>query len=131
MNDPEGGEVVFMKDNVSIHPTQYMSERVSGRLKLVKQDDSLFLVRIVLHFLLKCVVFIVMLDDCLLCDNLLMLVFHRCGFRTKGRTEIPGFRKEVKLYYYYLVVCCSYIVIVNTHIRGLQSVMNALNMSIP
>ncbi|KAJ8434960.1 hypothetical protein Cgig2_027803 [Carnegiea gigantea] len=43
MKDPEGGEVVYVKDNVSIHPTQYMSERISGRLKLVKQDDSLFM----------------------------------------------------------------------------------------
>ncbi|KNA25024.1 hypothetical protein SOVF_010310 [Spinacia oleracea] len=42
-SEPEGAEVVYMKDNVSIHPTQYMSERISGRLKLIKQGDSLFL----------------------------------------------------------------------------------------
>lgn len=42
-SEPEGAEVVYMKDNVSIHPTQYMSERISGRLKLIKQEDSLFL----------------------------------------------------------------------------------------
>ncbi|XP_021760760.1 TBC1 domain family member 15-like isoform X2 [Chenopodium quinoa] len=42
-SEPEGSEIVYMKDNVSIHPTQYMSERISGRLKLVKQGDSLFM----------------------------------------------------------------------------------------
>ncbi|XP_021741767.1 TBC1 domain family member 15-like isoform X2 [Chenopodium quinoa] len=42
-SEPEGAEIVYMKDNVSIHPTQYMSERISGRLKLVKQGDSLFM----------------------------------------------------------------------------------------
>ncbi|XP_074274007.1 uncharacterized protein LOC141597441 [Silene latifolia] len=42
-SEPEGAQVVYMRDNVSIHPTQYMSERISGRLKLIKQGDSLFL----------------------------------------------------------------------------------------
>ncbi|CAM8923409.1 unnamed protein product [Rhodiola kirilowii] len=43
LSEPEGSEVVYLKDNVSIHPTQYASERISGRLKLVKQGSSLFL----------------------------------------------------------------------------------------
>ncbi|KAG6478325.1 hypothetical protein ZIOFF_061761 [Zingiber officinale] len=36
-------KVVYSKDNVSIHPTQYASERISGRLRLFKQGSSLFL----------------------------------------------------------------------------------------
>ncbi|MBA0865685.1 hypothetical protein Goshw_014496 [Gossypium schwendimanii] len=42
-NEPEGAEVVYMKDNVTIHPTQFASERISGRLKLIKQCSSLFM----------------------------------------------------------------------------------------
>lgn len=41
--DPENAEIVYMKDNVTIHPTQYATERISGRLKLIKQDSSLFM----------------------------------------------------------------------------------------
>ncbi|XP_043700707.1 TBC1 domain family member 15 isoform X2 [Telopea speciosissima] len=40
---PDGAEVVYSKDNVTIHPTQYASERISGRLRLIKQGSSLFL----------------------------------------------------------------------------------------
>ncbi|RDX87299.1 TBC1 domain family member 15, partial [Mucuna pruriens] len=39
----DGAEIVFMKDNVAIHPTQFVSERISGRLKLIKQSSSLFM----------------------------------------------------------------------------------------
>ncbi|KAK8491191.1 hypothetical protein V6N11_037954 [Hibiscus sabdariffa] len=42
-NEPEGAEIVFSKDNVTIHPTQFASERIGGRLKLIKQSSSLFL----------------------------------------------------------------------------------------
>ena len=49
-SEPDGGEVVYMRDNVSIHPTQYLSERISGRLKLIKQGDTLLMVRIVIRF---------------------------------------------------------------------------------
>ncbi|KAI3443863.1 hypothetical protein Pfo_000528 [Paulownia fortunei] len=42
-NEPEGAEIVYTKDNVTIHPTQYASERISGRLKLIKQGNSLFM----------------------------------------------------------------------------------------
>ncbi|KAG9450629.1 hypothetical protein H6P81_010594 [Aristolochia fimbriata] len=38
-----GAEVVYVKDNVAIHPTQYASERISGRLRLIKQATSLFM----------------------------------------------------------------------------------------
>ncbi|WOL05139.1 RabGAP/TBC domain-containing protein [Canna indica] len=38
-----GSEVVYSKENVAIHPTQYASERISGRLRLFKQGSSLFL----------------------------------------------------------------------------------------
>lgn len=43
-SEPEGAEVVYLKDNVAIHPTQFASERISGRLKLIKQGSSLFIV---------------------------------------------------------------------------------------
>ncbi|KAJ6829979.1 TBC1 domain family member 15 [Iris pallida] len=36
-------EVVFLKDNVAIHPTQFASRRISGRLRLAKQGSDLFL----------------------------------------------------------------------------------------
>ncbi|PSS20939.1 TBC1 domain family member 15 like [Actinidia chinensis var. chinensis] len=42
-SEPDGAEVVYLKDNVTIHPTQYTSERISGRLKLIKQGSSLFM----------------------------------------------------------------------------------------
>lgn len=42
--EPEGAEVVYFKDNVTIHPTQFSSERISGRLKLIKQGSCLFMV---------------------------------------------------------------------------------------
>ncbi|QHO24021.1 TBC1 domain family member [Arachis hypogaea] len=39
----DDAEIVFLKDNVAIHPTQFASERISGRLKLFKQGTSLFM----------------------------------------------------------------------------------------
>ncbi|KAG6551031.1 hypothetical protein Mapa_007264 [Marchantia paleacea] len=36
-------EVVFVKDNVSVHPTQNAVGRISGRLRLIKQGASLFM----------------------------------------------------------------------------------------
>ncbi|PWA59269.1 rabGAP/TBC domain-containing protein [Artemisia annua] len=42
-SDPEDAEIVYLKDNVTIHPTQYATERISGRLKLIKQGSSLFM----------------------------------------------------------------------------------------
>ncbi|EXC33717.1 hypothetical protein L484_008961 [Morus notabilis] len=42
-SDSDGAEVVYWKDNVTIHPTQFASERISGRLKLIKQGTSLFM----------------------------------------------------------------------------------------
>ncbi|KAJ9548570.1 hypothetical protein OSB04_021113 [Centaurea solstitialis] len=41
--EPENAEIVYLKDNVTIHPTQYATERISGRLKLLKQDSLLFM----------------------------------------------------------------------------------------
>ena len=43
-SEPDGAEIVYSKDNVTIHPTQFASERISGRLKLIKQGSSLFMV---------------------------------------------------------------------------------------
>ncbi|XWS27039.1 hypothetical protein CRYUN_Cryun26dG0081700 [Craigia yunnanensis] len=42
-SEPEGAEIVYLKDNVTIQPTQFASERISGRLKLIKQGSSLFM----------------------------------------------------------------------------------------
>ncbi|CAL1414743.1 unnamed protein product [Linum trigynum] len=42
-SEPEGAELIYSKDNVTIHPTQFASERISGRLKLAKQGDSVFM----------------------------------------------------------------------------------------
>ncbi|CAL0307111.1 unnamed protein product [Lupinus luteus] len=39
----DADEIVFLKDNVAIHPTQFASERISGRMKLTKQSSSLFM----------------------------------------------------------------------------------------
>ena len=41
---PDSYQIVFVKDNVSVHPTQYARERISGRLRLIKQEASLFMV---------------------------------------------------------------------------------------
>ncbi|XP_010241555.1 PREDICTED: TBC1 domain family member 17 isoform X2 [Nelumbo nucifera] len=43
MNEADRAQVVYQKDNVTIHPTQYASERISGRLRLIKQGSSLFM----------------------------------------------------------------------------------------
>ncbi|XP_076929727.1 uncharacterized protein LOC143594262 isoform X2 [Bidens hawaiensis] len=42
-SDAEDAEIVYLKDNVTIHPTQYAAERISGRLKLIKQGSSLLM----------------------------------------------------------------------------------------
>ncbi|XP_039014783.1 TBC1 domain family member 17-like isoform X2 [Hibiscus syriacus] len=42
-SDTEGAEIVYLKDNVAVHPTQFTSERISGRLNLIKQGSSLFM----------------------------------------------------------------------------------------
>ncbi|MBA0797220.1 hypothetical protein Gohar_007935 [Gossypium harknessii] len=42
-SETEGAEIVYLKDNVAIHPTQYASERISGRLKLINQGSTLFM----------------------------------------------------------------------------------------
>ncbi|PIA42389.1 hypothetical protein AQUCO_02000087v1 [Aquilegia coerulea] len=42
-NEPDGAEIVFVKDNVTIHPTQFASERISGRLRLIKHGALLFM----------------------------------------------------------------------------------------
>ncbi|XP_023545989.1 TBC1 domain family member 15 [Cucurbita pepo subsp. pepo] len=42
-SEPEETEVVYSKENVTIHPTQFASERISGRLRLIKQGSCLFI----------------------------------------------------------------------------------------
>ncbi|KAH1105554.1 hypothetical protein J1N35_009322 [Gossypium stocksii] len=42
-SETEGAGIVYLKDNVAIHPTQYASERISGRLKLIKLGSALFM----------------------------------------------------------------------------------------
>lgn len=51
--DPESAELVFVKDHVTIHPTQLASERISGRLKLIKQGSCLFMVTTI-HVFVSC-----------------------------------------------------------------------------
>lgn len=36
-------EIVYLKDNIAIHPTQVENERISGRLRLVKQRSVVYL----------------------------------------------------------------------------------------
>lgn len=43
-SEPSGSEIVFYKDNVTIHPKQYTSDRISGRLRLIKHGSDLLLV---------------------------------------------------------------------------------------
>ncbi|CAN4113035.1 unnamed protein product [Withania somnifera] len=38
-----GAEIVYLKENVAIHPTQHVWERIRGRLKLIKQGGSLLM----------------------------------------------------------------------------------------
>jgi len=38
-------DVVYEKERVTIHPTQYGSGRISGKLRLFLQQGSLFLVK--------------------------------------------------------------------------------------
>ncbi|KAG6586380.1 hypothetical protein SDJN03_19113, partial [Cucurbita argyrosperma subsp. sororia] len=40
---PEGAEIVYSKENVTIQPTQFASERIRGRLRLIKRESSLFI----------------------------------------------------------------------------------------
>ncbi|WJX90337.1 hypothetical protein P8452_72246 [Trifolium repens] len=40
VSEPEDAEIIYWKDNVAIHPTQFA---ISGRLKLLKQGPALFM----------------------------------------------------------------------------------------
>ncbi|KAI3524435.1 hypothetical protein L1887_03090 [Cichorium endivia] len=42
-SEPEKEELVYFKDHVTMNPTQYAADRISGQMKLIKQDSSLFL----------------------------------------------------------------------------------------
>ncbi|XP_060172050.1 uncharacterized protein LOC132603146 isoform X1 [Lycium barbarum] len=42
-SEQPGAEIVYLKDNVAIHPTQHAWERIRGRLKLIKQGGSLLM----------------------------------------------------------------------------------------
>ncbi|KAH0451752.1 hypothetical protein IEQ34_019051 [Dendrobium chrysotoxum] len=43
MCDSSKSEIVYSKENVAVHPSQYASERISGRLCIIKQGSSFFL----------------------------------------------------------------------------------------
>ena len=43
-NSTEGEEVVFIKDNVAVHPTQNAQQRINGRLCILKYRSSVSLV---------------------------------------------------------------------------------------
>lgn len=40
----EESEVIFVKENVSMRPTQDAAHRISGRFRILKQGSSLFMV---------------------------------------------------------------------------------------
>lgn len=89
-SEADGAELVYLKDNVSIHPTQYVSERISGRLKLIKQGSLLFMVFLFLiNTTMPIIVYGISISLCEFCN------FDRLGFLIKGRTQIPDFRREV------------------------------------
>ncbi|KAG0482552.1 hypothetical protein HPP92_010636 [Vanilla planifolia] len=39
MGDSNEAEVVYSKENVAVHPSQYASERISGRIHIIKQGN--------------------------------------------------------------------------------------------
>ncbi|KAK8953813.1 hypothetical protein KSP39_PZI002596 [Platanthera zijinensis] len=43
LSDSGEFEVVYCKENVAIHPSQYVALRITGRLRVIKQSSSLFL----------------------------------------------------------------------------------------
>ncbi|XP_020589006.1 TBC1 domain family member 15 [Phalaenopsis equestris] len=43
MSDSSESEVVYSKENVAVHPSQYAAGRISGRLRIIKQGSSFFL----------------------------------------------------------------------------------------
>lgn len=51
-SESDGAEVLFLKDNVTIHPSQYASERISGRLRLIKHGPLLFMVLMLYPFVI-------------------------------------------------------------------------------
>lgn len=76
----EGAEIVFLKDNVAIHPTQFASERISGRLKLIKQSSSLSMVIVGWFFRYSLV------------GSVLLFILFACrlGYLTKCIVQRPG-----------------------------------------
>ncbi|GAB2232557.1 hypothetical protein Droror1_Dr00011597 [Drosera rotundifolia] len=39
----EAEEVVYVKEDVSVHPTEYIADRISGKLSLIKLGGSLYM----------------------------------------------------------------------------------------
>ena len=75
-NEPDGAEIVYLKDNVAIHPTQFVSERISGRSILCISNCFLFL----FAFVCACD-FVISVFLTIVCD-------HRPGCRTKSKTRM-------------------------------------------
>ena len=68
-SEPEGAELIYLKDNVTIHPTQFASERISGRLKLVKHGSSVFMVIILFESLSLFDAACIVLVDCVVFER--------------------------------------------------------------
>lgn len=79
----DGAEIVYSKENVAIHPTQFA---ISGRLKLIKQGSSLFMVMNDDRFFLFVCYFLV----CLFFVVYVSILFFGCrlGYLIKGITQI-------------------------------------------
>ena len=88
-SDPDAAELIYLKDNVAIHPTQFASERISGRLKLTKQDALLFLV-----------IFLIASSTVLysVAYSLILCMASR-GFRTRDKPLMQSYQRKVYSYF--------------------------------
>lgn len=92
-SDLENAEIVYLKEKVTINPTQYAADRISGKLKLIKQDSSLFMV---IYFHCKNTSSI---------NIFILIIFffsfqNRLGCLIKAESQMLGFLKEVFVYIY-------------------------------
>ena len=97
-SDSDGAEIVYSKDNVTIHPTQFASERIGGRLKLIKQGSSLFMVisvSISVAFSSIPSSFIDFGASFYFYFYFLLRVICSLGFRTKAKAPMRGSLRKV------------------------------------
>lgn len=106
-SDAEDAEIVYVKDNVTIHPTQYAAERISGRLKLIKQGSSLLMV---MFSCCEVIFFLFVVHGLLTC---LLWCHNRHGYPIKAKAQMPGCLQEVSFifllsYFFYVYALCNY-----------------------